>query len=144
MKILIGADHRGFELKQWLIPELQRKGYELLDVGALSFDPEDDYVDIGVKLVSEMNELDRGILICGSGHGVEMTANRFSHIRAILGFNLNVVVQGRQHEDANVLCLPADWVDTTEAFQMVVKFLESEFNGEERHVRRLSKLAEIK
>lgn len=144
MKILIGADHRGFELKQWLKHELQQKGYELLDVGASSYDPEDDFVDIGVNLVSEMNEHDRGILICGSGHGVEMTANRFSHIRAILGFNMNVVVQGRQHEDANVLCLPADWVDTTEVLQMVVKFLETEFSGEERHVRRLNKLAKIK
>lgn len=143
MKIYLGADHRGFELKEELFEWLRNGGYEVVDVGNEVFDPEDDYVDYGVR-VAEMVEggekNERGILICGSGHGMEMVANKFPHVRAVLGFNQEVTQQGREDEDANVLVLAADWVEEKEARERVEVFLETEFSEEVRHKRRINKI----
>ncbi len=142
MRVYIGADHRGFNLKEELKVWLKKKGYEVVDVGAYEFNEEDDYPDFGEKVAKEIagNREERGILLCGSGHGMDITANRFKEVRSILGFNLEVVKQGRLHEDANVLSLPADWVDEELAKEMVRMFLETEFFGEARHRRRIEKL----
>jgi len=146
MKVIIGADHRGFTLKEELAKYLQGLGYEVVDVGAREYAPDDDYLDFALAGVQEFrkNEESRLVLLCGSGHGVEMVANRFSGVRAIMGFNTEVVQQGRQHEDANALVIPADFASEEEAKERVRVFLETEFSGEERHQRRLQKLAEIK
>ena len=145
--IYIGADHRGFELKEMLKVWLIEQGYDVEDVGNFMFDPGDDYVDPAIK-VGEMiqggEKSDRGVLICGSGHGVEIVANRFSGVRAILGYRSEVVVQGREHEDANVLALPSDWVEGEEAVERVRLFLETEAGTHERHVRRRARIAEMR
>jgi ribose 5-phosphate isomerase B len=128
MRIYLGADHRGFELKEEIKNWLQENEYEAEDVGAFVFDPEDDYVDMALKVAEsvEGGEDDMGILLCGSGHGVEMIANRFSHVRAIIGFNDEVTVQAREHEDANILVLAAEWVETSEAIERVRMFLTAQ------------------
>lgn len=146
MQVYLGADHRGFELKEEVKAYLKEEGYEVVDVGNMEFDPDDDYIDYAVK-VSEMveggEESDRGILLCGSGHGMEMVANRFPHVRAVLGFNLEVTQQGREDEDANVLVLPADWMEEDEAKERVERFLRTEKSDEERHSRRRERLKNL-
>lgn len=147
MRIYIGADHRGFELKEQIKTWLVEQGYEVEDVGNHVFDPDDDYVDFALKVAEQIEGgevSNRGILLCGSGHGVEMVANRFLHVRAILGFNQEVTVQGRQHENANVLVLPAEWVETEEACERVRLFLETEQNNEERYMRRRARVENLR
>ena len=146
MRIYLGADHRGFELKEVIKQWLQDSGYEVEDVGAFIFDPDDDYVDFGLKVAESIEGsegVDRGILLCGSGHGMELVANRFPHVRAILGFNDKVTVQGREDEDANILVLPADWVDNNEATERVDVFLKAEKSEESRHERRRARIANL-
>lgn len=143
--IYIGADHRGFELKEHVKQWLKREGYEVEDVGAHVFDPEDDSFDSAVKVAEmvEGTQGDRGILFCGSGHGEDMATNRFPGIRAILGFNLDVTVQGREHWDANVLILPAEWVSQDEAQARVEAFLTTEKSMVDRYERRRGRLARL-
>lgn len=146
MRIYLGADHRGYELKEQIKEWLIDNEYEVEDVGARGFDPEDDYVDFALKVAESIEgngTNSRGILLCGSGHGVEMVANRFPHVRAILGFSDEVTVQGREHEDANVLVLAAEWVTTDEALKRVHMFLQTEKNSDVRHERRRAKLANL-
>ena len=140
MKIILGSDHRGFALKE------QIKEYlgTVLDVGAAIYDPEDDYVDYALKAVKALSNDDKIILICGSGHGMDMAANRFLNIRAILGFNLDVVKQGREHEDANCLIIPSDWTTRDQAIELTNLFLNTPFSNEKRHLRRLEKLKNLK
>src|SRR3989339_1131483 len=145
--IYIGADHRGFELKAVVGEWLLQNGYEFEDVGNHIFDPDDDYVDYAIK-VGEMIEggekNERGIIICGSGHGVEMGANRFPRVRAIIGYNSQVTVRGREHEDANILVLPSDWVDQEEAIVRVNLFLQTEKNTSARYEKRRAKFMNLR
>jgi len=145
--IYIGADHRGYELKEQIKAWLIEQGYEVEDVGNYLLDPEDDYVDPAIK-VGEMihgsNGSDVGILICGSGHGVEMVANRFRRVRAIIAYNDEVTVQGRQHEDANVLVLPSNWLNYEQATVRVGLFLQTEADNNERYVRRRSRMEQMR
>ena len=147
MRIYLGADHRGFELKEQIKAWLTENEYEVEDVGNHVFDPEDDYVDPAVK-VGEMIEggdtTDRGILICGSGHGVDIVANHFPGVRSIIGFNSEVTVQGREHEDANVLVIPANWVEYGEAQERVELFLRTEVNKLEKYERRRNRIANLR
>lgn len=146
MRIYLGADHRGFELKEEIKNWLQGNEYEVEDVGDFVFDPEDDYVDFALKVAESIEgggEDDRGILLCGSGHGVEMVANRFPHVRAILGFNDEVSVQGREHEDANILVLATDWVETEEAIERVRMFLTAQKRADARYERRRARMANL-
>lgn len=147
MRIYIGADHGGFELKEQIKTWLTSEGYEVEDAGSHVFDPEDDYVDYALKVgefVDGGTEQDRGILLCRSGHGVDIVANRFRGVRAILGFNSDVTVQARQHEDANVLVIPADWIEYDDAIERVRLFLQTERSDEERHLRRRARIATIR
>ena len=145
--IYIGADHRGFELKEQVKVWLIEQGHEVEDVGNFLLDPDDDYIDPAIK-VGEMIEggdtLDRGILLCGSGHGVDIVANRFPKVRAVIGYNDQVTKQGREHEDANILVLPADWVDLTQALERVRLFTQTEADMHERNVRRRKRIAEMR
>ncbi len=147
MRVYIGSDHRGFELKEQIKEWLAQEGYEVEDVGNHIFDPEDDYIDYALKVAESIEggeAGDRGILLCGSGHGVEMVANRFKNVRAILSFNQEVTVQARRHEDANVITIPAEWVAPEEAIERVRLFLGTEKSEEDRHARRRSKIANLR
>ena len=149
MKIYFASDHAGFELKNKLIPFVEEFGFEVLDMGPHTYDANDDYPDFiaGVaKSVAENPEQSRGIILGGSGEGEAMDANRFDGVRAceFYGGNLDVVKVSREHNDANILSLGARFVTEDEAKQAVKIFLETKFSGDERHVRRIKKIDELK
>ena len=143
MKIYLGADHRGYKLKEALRESLKTQGFEVEDVGADIYDGADDYVDYASKVCKQIGKDDKGVLICGSGHGVDIVANKHKNTRSVLGFNLDVVVQGREDEDANVLSLPAEWITTDEAIEMVKVFINTDFSRAERHMRRIEKIEKL-
>lgn len=140
-KIAIGADHAGFELKEKVREWLTRSGFEYKDFG--SYAPESsDYPDFAhpVAFAVENKEFDLGILICGSGNGVAITANKHQDIRAALCWNEELASLSRQHNDANILCLPSRYVSPDLAMKITDKFLNSAFEGG-RHERRVKKIA---
>lgn len=155
--ILIASDHAGFELKQELIPFLRDLGYEIKDFGAREFDAEDDYPDYIIPLAKEISEsggAKQGIIIGGSGQGEAMTANRFRHVRAMV-FNGQYrldsdrrvpleVKTAREHNDANILSLGARFISEIDAKEAVKTFLTIPFSEDERHVRRIEKIDELK
>ena len=146
MRIYLGADHRGFEMKEEVKQWLTDNDYEVEDVGNFVFDPDDDYVDFALKVAESIeggSEDERGILLCGSGHGVEMVSNRFPHVRAILGFNDEVTVQGREHEDANILVLASEWVSLDGALERVRMFLTAQKRDDVRYERRRARMANL-
>ena len=135
----------GFELKEQLKKELIDKGYKVTDLGNDHLDPNDDYVDFAKKVaeaVIEDNE-NRGILLCGSGVGVDIVANKVTCIRSALVDDLKSVIQSREHEDVNIIALPADKLDIAQVNEMTEAFLNTPFSEEERHERRLEKLEEV-
>ena len=145
-EIFIGSDHRGFELKNRLVAELAAKDpdYKVNDLGPATLDPADDYNDSAIavaKAVSSHPE-SLGILICGSGNGVSIQANRFKGIRAIAPTIPDLARLGREHNNANVLCLSADFLDYNKVVELSNIFLNTKFSGEERHVRRNNRLDE--
>ncbi|MDO4978849.1 MAG: RpiB/LacA/LacB family sugar-phosphate isomerase [Candidatus Saccharibacteria bacterium] len=147
-RLFISADHRGFAEKQRLLMELDRpnitENYEIVDLGPTTLKPDDDFNDaaIAVSKAVRENAGSRGIIICGSAHGIAMQANRFKGIRAICGYTPELVQIGRLHEDANVLCLSANFMDTTAIDQAIAMFLSAEFLPEERYIRRNARLDE--
>lgn len=144
--IYLGSDHRGFQLKEELKEYLLQQEQEITDLGPLEYNEDDDYPDSAYAVaqkVAENPEIHRGILLCGSGHGIDMVANKTKGVRAALCWNRQVAAQSREHEDANVLVLPSDWVDAPSAKDIATVWLGKPFSGEERHVRRLREIAEI-
>jgi len=163
MKIHIGSDHAGFELKQKLVPFLKGLGFEVIDHGPNKFDPEDDYPDL-LKPVAQAVARDpfdsKGIVIGGSGFGEAIVANRFKGVRAANFYGPKVTTQAidvtgrsssdpyeilrlaRTHNDANVLALGSRFVTEEEAKEAIRVFLETPFLGEERHLRRIRKIDE--
>lgn len=141
MIIPIGADHAGFSLKQFLINYLQEKGYEVKDHGCFSEDSI-DYPDFGhpVAEMVENNPGMLGILICGSGNGINMTANKHQGIRSALCWKKEIAELARQHNDANIIALPARFVSKEEAVEMVEVFLNTSFEGG-RHQKRVDKIS---
>jgi ribose 5-phosphate isomerase B len=140
MKIGIGGDHAGFDYKEALLKELVNKGYEVKDFGSYSKDSVDypDFVHpLAASVESTENEL--GILICGSGNGVAMTANKHQGIRAALCWTAELAALSRQHNNANVLAIPARFVTYELAEQMVNTFLTTKFEGG-RHQNRVDKI----
>jgi len=140
-KIAIGADHAGFELKEKMTEWLKRSGFESKDFGTYSSESA-DYPDFAhpVALAVEKKEYDLGILICGSGNGVAITANKHQGIRAAICWNEELASLARQHNDANILCLPARYISGELAMKIADKFLSSSFEGG-RHERRVKKMA---
>lgn len=143
--IYLASDHRGFDLKEQLKKRLVDEGLEIIDLGNDHLDPNDDYVDFAQKVASAVRggEQNKGILLCGSGVGVDMVANKMSGIRSSLVFDEIRAKQSREHEDANVLSLAADVLDSDTAWEIVKTFIETPFSKDERHIRRLEKVAAL-
>lgn len=139
--IPIGSDHAGFLLKQALIEYLTDKGYELKDFGCYSEESIDypDYAHPVASLVESTPDM-LGILICGSGNGINMTANKHQGIRSALCWKKEIAELARAHNDANIIALPARFISTEEAIEMVDAFLSTDFEGG-RHERRVNKIA---
>jgi len=140
-RIAIGSDHAGFEYKQQLIAVLKELGYDVADFGPSNSDSV-DYPDFAHPVSSsvEQEENELGILICGSANGVAITANKHQGIRAAIAWLEEIAVLARQHNDANVLCIPARFIDITLAKKIVQAFLSTEFEGG-RHANRVNKIA---
>jgi len=143
MKIAIGSDHRGFEAKQRIKTVLDELGHQVIDHGANSREA-CDYPDMGLAVARDVAEgrADRGILFCGSGVGMSITANKVAGVRAALCHDELTAQMSRRHNDSNVLCLPADLVGDALMRSMVRVWLQTEFEGG-RHARRVSKIVEF-
>lgn len=139
--IPIGSDHAGFELKKELIIYLEAKGYEMKDFGCYSEDSIDypDYAHPVAEMVSKDSDL-LGILICGSGNGISMSANKHQEIRSALCWKPEIAKLAREHNDANIVALPARFISLSDAIKCVDLFLSTEFEGG-RHQRRVDKIA---
>ena len=142
--IFIAADHRGFPLKEKIKPWLSELGYDHEDMGAFELDMADDYPIYAKKVAEGMVEPeDRGILICGSGVGVDEVANKFDGIRSGLAINKEQIYSARNDDDINVLALASDFTSEEEAKEIIKTFLETEFADEERFNRRLREVGDI-
>lgn len=146
MKIYIGADHNGFELKEKLEAFLKKSGHEVVDEGGVK-NPDDDFPQFAGRVVSALLADDhrdaRGLLICGSGQGMCMAANRFKGVRASLCWNLEEARLARNDDDANVLCLSARSLDDAQAQAIVTTWLSTPFAGATRYKRRIVQLDQL-
>ena len=142
MKLVIASDHAGFALKEEVRAYLTRQGHEILDLGAFRCEPQDDYPDFAERVGEAIRagEAPRGILICGSGVGVSVAANKIPGIRAGMCHDTYSAHQGVEHDDMNVLVLGARVIGVEMARELVDNFLAAKFNGAERHRRRVGKI----
>ena len=144
MRVYLGSDHAGYELKTHLLSQLAGHGYELVDVGPHSYDPEDDYpaycIATGAKVVGDPGSL--GVVIGGSGNGEQIAANKIGGVRAALAWSEETARLARLHNDANVLSLGARMHPVDDAIAFTRVFLETPFSGESRHVRRLEMITD--
>lgn len=145
MQIVIGADHAGYELKEKLRIELEDQGHIVVDVGAFQYDKDDDYPDfaeaVGRAVADEKGE--RGILICGSGVGASIAANKIPGVRACLCHDIYSATQGVEHDDMNILCLGGLIIGPALARKLVSGFLNSQFLAKGRYQRRLDKVLKL-
>ena len=145
MKIFLGADHRGYALKekiaQWLF-EMKR---DFQDLGAPSLEPGDDFTKYAAEVASLVAKTpdSRGVLLCGSGVGVEVMANKFDGIRAGIGKDVFQVEAGRSDDDMNILVIASDYTEEKEAKAMLIAFLETKFSGKERYERRIEEIEKV-
>ena len=144
MKVALGSDHAGFVLKNELEKHLRDAGHEVIDVGTYSDDPV-DYPDFAQAVGESVLDgvVARGVVICGSGVGASVAANKLPGIRSAICHDVYSAHQGVEHDDMNVLCLGARIIGAAVAIELVDAFLGAEFTGEERHVRRLNKVKAI-
>jgi ribose 5-phosphate isomerase B len=144
MRVHLGCDHAGYELKELLAAHLRANGYDVVDHGAHSFDPNDDYPEFcfaaAAAVVAEPGSL--GIVLGGSGNGEQIAANKVIGTRAALAWSVPMAELARQHNDANVVALGARMHTVEEAFLIARAFLETPFSGDERHARRIAQLAQ--
>jgi len=150
--IYLGADHGGFKLKEQLEKWFAELKLEFLDVGAAKLDPNDDYPQFAFKvaqLVSaeEINQVwskrPKGILICRSAAGMVIAANKIKNIRAVAIFDIKMAKHAREHNDANIIGISADWTSEKEAKEIINTWLTTEFSKAERHTRRIKQIAEV-
>ena len=145
IEIVLGADHGGFSLRQDLIPWLEGLGVVVSDLGAFSYNATDDYPDfakaVGLHVLSRKGI--KGIIICGSGVGASIAANKIAGVRAAICHDSYSSHQGVEHDDMNVLCLGARVVGVELAKEIITSFISADFSGEERHCRRLNKVLTI-
>ncbi|MEK7616651.1 MAG: RpiB/LacA/LacB family sugar-phosphate isomerase [Patescibacteria group bacterium] len=144
MKVYLATDHGGYELKEILKTWLKENGYEVEDLGAHSFDSNDDYPDFIIPLAKKVAELGGlGIISGRSGNGEAMVANKIKGIRAAVCINKEMARKAKEHNDANILSLGADYMSVDEAKNVVKVFLETPFSEDARHVRRIEKISKI-
>jgi ribose 5-phosphate isomerase B len=145
MKVALGADHAGAELKDQLVETVRALGHEPLDLGGDGSDPSDDYPEYAEKVGEAVRAgiADRGILVCGSGVGVSIAANKIPGVRAAVCHDTYSAHQGVEHDDMNVLVLGARVIGPNLATELVGAFLAADFSGEPRHVRRINKVRAI-
>lgn len=146
VKLVIASDHAGFELKEEIRAYLAKQGYEVLDLGAYKVEPQDDYPDFAERVgeAIKAGEAHRGILICGSGVGVSIAANKIPGIRAAMCHDTYSAHQGVEHDDMNVLVIGARIVASALAYELVESFLKAKFiSNEERFTRRFKKVLAI-
>ena len=142
MRVYLGSDHAGYELKVHLVGALGLQGYEVVDVGPAKFDPDDDYpvfcFHTGARVVADPGSL--GVVIGGSGNGEQIAANKVPGVRAALAWNLDTARLGREHNDANIVAVGARQHTLDEATALVTAFLSTSFSGNERHARRIAQV----
>jgi ribose 5-phosphate isomerase B len=145
MKIAVAADHAGYPLKHIVVADLQAAGHEVLDLGTHDPEQPDDYPDFAWLACEAVRsgQAQRAVVVCGSGVGVTVAANKFPGIRAGLCHDHYSAHQGVEHDDMNVLCLGARIIGQEAAREIIQAFIAAEFTGEERHVRRLGKVRQI-
>lgn len=145
MKVYIGADHRGYKLKEKVARWLFGWGYEFTDMGADTLNPDDDYTIYAERVASVVGSEKgaRGVLLCGSGVGVDVAANKFDGVRASIGKSGDQVKAGRNDDNMNILVIAADFTKEAEAKEMLKTFLETKFSGENRHKRRIEEIKKI-
>ncbi|MDO8743174.1 MAG: RpiB/LacA/LacB family sugar-phosphate isomerase [Candidatus Azambacteria bacterium] len=144
--LYIGSDHRGYNLKETLKIYLQELNYVFEDLGAKELIPDDDYPDYALavaKKVAENPETNHGILLCGSGVGVDIVANKIKNIRSALCFDVKQAQASRNDDNTNILSLPADFISESLAKEIVKIWLETPFSGLEHHARRIEKIKKI-
>lgn len=144
MEIYIAADHNGFAMKEDLKTWLQGKGYEVRDMGAEDFDADDDYPDYGIRVaeaVAENPEERFGVVLCGSGVGMAVVADKVAGIRAALIHDQEIAQAAQRDDDINVLALGASYISLDTAKEVIMAWLTTPFSGAERHERRISKIA---
>ncbi len=153
MKVFIGADHRGFALKEKIKPWLTRQGYEVVDCGNTVYEKTDDYPDFSFAVADAVAQGDHsyvpkqgstltraGIVICGSAVGVTVAANKAKGARCSPGLGVEEIKRGREDDDLNILALSGDYMSEAAVKAMIMAFLTTPFKGDERHVRRLKKI----
>ena len=140
-RIYVGADHAGFALKQKLVDELKRLGYEPVDVGPTELDPADDYPDYAKPVADAVSKgiAQRGVLTCGTGLGMGYVANRYPRVRAAVVWSPEIAELSRRHNDANILVLPSRYVSDAEGLEILHRFLATPFEGG-RHEPRVEKI----
>jgi RpiB/LacA/LacB family sugar-phosphate isomerase len=143
--IYISSDHRGLNLKDFLVSELTTRGVEITDMGPKSMDPEDDYPDYASLVAKKIqeNDQDKGIVICANGVGVSITANKFNGIRASLSFTPQHAESSRKDDNSNILALPSDYITKEQALETTLTWLNTPFSNEDRHIRRINKIKDI-
>jgi ribose 5-phosphate isomerase B len=144
MRVHLGSDHAGFELKAHLAERLAADGHDVVDHGPVEYDPVDDYppyvMRAALAVVNDPGSL--GVVIGGSGNGEQIAANKVTGVRAALAWNDDTASLGREHNDANVVAVGARMHSLDEATRLVLRFLETPFSGDPRHVRRMAMVAE--
>lgn len=145
MKVYLGADHRGFYLKERLKTWLEKHDFAHEDLGAYTLDPDDDYTLYAQKVAAIVadDKNVRGVLLCGSGVGVDVVANKFDGIRASIGKSEAQVKAGRSDDDMNVLVIAADYTSAADAQKMLKAFIDTKFSSQPRHVRRLEEISRL-
>ena len=144
MRVYLGSDHAGYELKMHLVNHLTKQGHDVVDVGPHVYDPEDDYpafcLHTGAKVVADEGSL--GIVIGGSGNGEQIAANKIDGVRAALVWRTEIAQLARQHNDANIISLGAREHTLDEATSFVDTFLATPFSGNPRHARRIAQVSD--
>lgn len=145
MRVAFGCDHGGYPLRELILAKLKAGGHTVVDCGAFTFDPIDDYPDFTFAAAGavQRGEADRGIVVCGSAVGAAIAANKLRGIRAAIAHDNYSAHQGVEHDNMNVLALGARVIGPEVALELVDTFLKANFSGAERHVRRLAKIQEV-
>jgi ribose 5-phosphate isomerase B len=145
MRVAVASDHGGYPLKAGAIELLASLGHDVTDVGAYGFEPLDDYPDFALAIAEAVagRSVERGVLICGSGVGASIAANKLPGVRAAVCHDTYSAHQGVEHDDMNILCLGARVIGPELAAELIRAFITAQFSNGERHVRRLQKVAAI-